>query len=478
MTQRAPFSNDPGVMGMLGSLALSVVRPGAPTLALRSLRWQRDLQRLGVRLAYPVVHDAGMLLAAPSDQLAIGPRASVASLSRVPGGQELTAGYEALIGELANSEAAHRARTFRLSDDMIAVVLSKILGSISDNVSAEPPYPMQMVSDASLFERADGRLAELFSSMDRTFEWQSLAAVCKARLRILTMADALDLDTLRLLGVLGAEGVAGASVQVDLLAAMASPSANDVVNFSLDILPSVLESKTRPGLTMRAGEGFGGIGTRGSVDALVLSELAWDSDDFVRRVLDNEVLYYAKESVAEPAGRRHVLVVDASASMRGDREVFARGMALATAKKLVLESEDVSIRFFDSRLYEAHRSHGGKLPTAYVLSFAGEHGRNPSRVFSELVTALDIERAHDPREIVVHVFTHAALYIPRGLVQAIKQRARIGAVFILPSGGGALDLDYLDLLDAKWIIDHDTLAKRDARARKAKDILGEIGTRN
>jgi hypothetical protein len=77
----------------------------------------------------------------------------------------------------------------------------------------------------------------------------------------------------------------------------------------------------------------------------------------------------------------------------------------------------------------------------------------------------------------VYVFTHAALYIPRALVEAIKLRARIGAVFILPSGGGALDLDYLDLLDAKWIIDHATLAKRDARARKAKSILGEIGAK-
>jgi len=113
-----------------------------------------------------------------------------------------------------------------------------------------------------------------------------------------------------------------------------------------------------------------------------------------------------------------------------------------------------------------------------VLSFAGEHGRNPARVFSELVTALDIEKAHDPREVVVHVFTHAALYIPRALVQAMKLRARVGAVFILPSGGGELNLDYLDLLDAKWIIDHDTLARRDARARKAKDILGEIGAKS
>ncbi len=458
-------------VGLLGSLALSMVRPGSSTLAMRSLRWERDLDRLGLSIAFPIVHDVGMLLAAPPEQLAIGSRIALEPLLGVPGAREQLQEYEGLIRELSQCEAARRARTLRLSDDMIVVVLSKILGGAASAAGARPSYPLGMVADAAAFDALEERLLDLFRQMDRTFEWQGIASLRRARLKVLTVADALDLDTLRLLGVLGANGSA-ASVQVDLLAAMSSPSANDVVNFSLDILPSVLEAKRKPGLTTRAGEGFGGIGTRGTMDALVLTELAWDQEDFVRRVMDNEVLYYAKEAVAEPAGRRHVLVIDATASMRGDRAVFARGMALATAKKLLLEGEDVAFRFFDSRLYEPHRAQGGSLPTGQVLSFRGERGRNPARVFSELVTALDIERSRDPREVIVHVFTHAALYIPRTLVQALKQRAKVACVFILPSGG-QLDLDYVDLLDARWVIDHATLAQRDARAKRARDILGE-----
>jgi hypothetical protein len=156
--------------------------------------------------------------------------------------------------------------------------------------------------------------------------------------------------------------------------------------------------------------------------------------------------------------------------MRGDRQTFARGMAIATGKKLLLEGEDVAFRFFDSRLYELHRARNGQLPTAYVLSFKGERGRNPARVFAELATDLDIQRHRDPRSPVVHLFTHAALYIPREMVQAVRNHANIAAIFILPSGG-KLDLDYLDLLNGHWVVDHATLAEREARASAAKSIL-------
>ena len=47
----------------------------------------------------------------------------------------------------------------------------------------------------------------------------------------------------------------------------------------------------------------------------------------------------------------------------------------------------------------------------------------------------------------------------------------------MPSGG-SLDLDYLDLLDSHWVVDHETLKSQGARADKARDILGQIGARD
>ncbi|MEQ9318578.1 MAG: hypothetical protein RIF41_05440, partial [Polyangiaceae bacterium] len=320
------------------------------------------------------------------------------------------------------------------------------------------------------FERLrEQRLTQLYKSVDRSFERETIAAIAGARLLILTLTDSLDLDTLRLFGMVGlSEG--GALAQVELLNSLETPEANDVVNFSLEILPSVLETKAKPAASTVAAFGYSGLGRRGSIDNMVLTELAWDDQELSRRIIDNEVLYYAREQQHEEEGREHLLLIDASASMRGDRATFARAMALATGKKLLLEGEDVAFRFFDSRLYEPHHAQRQDLPTAHILSFKGERGRNPARVFTELVTVLDLSRRHGEPPV-VHLFTHAALYIPRDIVQQVRNLAQIAAMFILPSGG-KLELDYLDMLNAHWVVDHSILSGGgEQRAEAARNIL-------
>jgi hypothetical protein len=465
--------NDPAIAGPLGSLALSCVRPHSSSLALRAIRWSEGLERLGVVLPFCLVHDVGLLFAAPREQLIIAPRVPPESLAtRQRDIARLAEAYRVVLAELGESEAARRAAQLKMTDDVIIVVLSRLLGTVAARTPIPPAYRSSLAIDATLFDDLEAQLPILFAAARREFEAAALGALEAGRLFVLTMADALDLDTLRLFGMLGSEASAGALAQVDLLAALESPEANDIVNFSLEILPSVLETKTRPAAGTSASHGYSGLGTRGSIDSLVLTELAWDDLELVRRIADNEVLYFAREQSRDEQKRIHYLLVDASASMRGDRQTFARGMAIATGKKLLLEGEDVAFRFFDSRLYELHRARNGQLPTAHLLAFRGERGRNPARVFAELATDLELARHRDPRSPIVHLFTHAALYIPREMVQAVRKSAHLAAVFILPSGG-RLDLDYLDLLDAHWVVDHATLAHGAARADAAKSILGE-----
>src|SRR6185503_1348685 len=117
---------DPAVTGPLGSLALSFVRPRTPTLALRALRWHRDLARLGVTIPLALVHDLGLLLACPNEQLEIKPRANAGELLSARGrpGTDLSAEYGALIREVAQSEAARRSGALQMPDDVVVVLLA------------------------------------------------------------------------------------------------------------------------------------------------------------------------------------------------------------------------------------------------------------------------------------------------------------------------------------------------------------------
>jgi len=470
----AELASTPSVAGPVGSLALSVVCPRAPTLALRALRWHQDLQRLGVVLPLFVAHDVGLLLACDNDQLDLGPRVPVEPLlAQVGGDAREFAAYSKIIEEIATSEAARRSRMLRMGDDLVVVLLARLLGTVAERIAEPPSSQASVPLDVQVVERLEPQLPQLFQTVQRGCEVATLRALAEQRLLLLTLVDALDLDTLALFGLVGGDVSAGAMAQVDLLSVLGAPEANDVVDFSLEILPSVLEAKARPGSSSHAAFGYAGLSRKGSIDSLVLTELAWDELEMMRRLIDDEVFYYSREQARDEARRVHYVLIDASASMRGDRATFARGMAVASAKQLLLAGEDVVFRFFDARLYEPHATRNGQLPVAHVLSFKGERGRNPGKVFRELVGQLEISALRDARQPIVHLYTHAALYIPRETVAALSRLAHVAAIFMLPSNG-ELHLDYLDLLDAYWVVDHQALSSRNTRAKEARRILGAL----
>jgi hypothetical protein len=474
MPVSSALESDPAVVGPLGGLLLSCVRAAMPMMVVRTLKWHRDLARLGIHLPLFLVHDVGLLYAAPREQLELGARGGADAVAlRTPRLPELVGVYRGVIGEIAQSQASARARSMRLNDDLVVVILARVLGSLVQRSAARSPYAATIPFDPEIVRDLDSQLERLYGATTRSFEVAILDALARARLHVLTLADALDLDTLRLLGMLGPESTAaGALAHVDLLAAISSPEANDIVNFSLELLPSVLETRRAHAMGTHAVHGYAGIGTKGSIDSLVLTELAWDQEEFTRRMLDSELLYYTREQAHDEARRLHYVVIDASASMRGDRQVFARGLAIALGKKLQLAGEEVWMRFFDSRLYDVQRPRAGQLPAAYLLGFKGERGRNPARVFAQLATEIALLRARDQRDPVVHLITHAALHVPRPLVQEVRRQAHLFGVFILPSGG-TLDLEYLDLLEGYAVVDHATLQQRSARAAAAAKIVDE-----
>jgi hypothetical protein len=469
---------DPAIAVPLGGLWLSAVSTDAPTLLVRAALWWRDLGRLGVQVPFFVVHDFGLLVTAPPAQIVIGARPGLeAHLAPTPKLRELWAAYRALVTELAAGEMSQSAGALKLGDELVVVLLARVLGALAASVSEGGDRPLAVTPlplDPALFQDLGRELPRLFAAVPRQVEVRFLEALIAGRLRLLTLVDALDIDTLRLLGLFGGDASgAGALAQVDLLAALSNPAASDVVNFSLELLPSVLETRKTKATGTHAENGYGGVGRRGTIDSLVLTELVWDDEEFARRMFGGELLYFTREHAPDEAKRLHYVVIDASASMRGDREVFARGLAMALCKKLQLAGEEVWLRFFDSRLYEVQRPRRRtQLPAAWLLGFKGERGRNPARVFSQLATELALLRTREAREPVVHVITHSALHVPRALVAEVRRQAHLFGVFIVPSGA-TLDLAWLDLLNGYAAVDP-TMLNRQTRKATATKIVGEM----
>ncbi len=469
-------------------MALSHARSDSPMALVRAAAWSNTMGRFGVHLPLFIVHDIGLILTSSRrGGLELGGREP--ALQAIGAGSELRGllqDYEALLETLVASEVAERAGQLRLRDDLVAVLLTRVLGEsyhrFPDRAKGVGWEPLPL--DPTRYIDAD--VPARYREFDRRDLQDLLRFVNGQRLQIYTSLEQIDLDTLRLLGVFqgGASLMSAGALEIgaqagvdliDLYNVFRSAEANDVVTFSLELLPSVLETKRSSAAQTFAVDGYASIERRGQLDALVLSEFAYDDDLFERKVVDDELYYYGRERERDEVRRLHLILVDSSASMRGQRQVFARGLALALAKKFTLAGDEVWLRFFDSRLYDLQKVTAGDLAAPYLLCFRSERGRNYGKVFRQLALELRRMRGSDKRDVALYIITHGQCHIPVEVVQQLRRDAYLYGIFILPSS--TMRIDYLDLLHRAQVVDAGTLASRKGRRDRALEIVADAGVR-
>ncbi|MBL8678336.1 MAG: hypothetical protein JNK05_04180 [Myxococcales bacterium] len=459
-----------------GSLALCCAHAATTTLGTRPLGWYNSLCRLGIIVPFFVVHDMGAILLGAQPPFAVRPQVQSDPAFGVNDTDKikLLDLYSKLLVEVAGTEVAALSSKAAVEDAVVTTVLARALSPVSDRWKGQRAFE-PVVPNAEILTVTLSMLAQGWNSVERRVEIDYLRHLVAHRLPLLLALEQIDLDTLELLRMFGRDaGALPETELVDLLNVFSSPDANDVVNFSLDILPSVLETRRGGGQQVFSVDGYSGVVTNGSLDSLVLTEMANDDDLFDQRFMENEMLYYAHEAQMKPPPRVFQILVDASASMRGARAVFARGLAIALAKKMTLLGFDANVRFFDSRLYEPLRvrRHGrnanAPMHVAGILTFKGEHGRNYARVFSQF--ASDLDRMRDRVSITAYIITHAECHVPAELVRRIRDHAELYGVFMLPSRG-ALELDYLTMLTGHEVVTEQALRDKSARASRAISIV-------
>jgi len=446
----------------LATLIYSQVLPALPADAITAAAWWNQVARLGFPLPLVVVHDFGLVLTA---QRRGGLRQVRRDLGRVPAP---VGRYQALLARVAASEAVTELGAAPLRDDMLAVILARVLGDVYLRWAPRGVVPAELPASSPIYDFDRDTLAR---AHDPGWALAFVQRLVDHERGVLARLDQIEAGALRLLGLFSAEG--GAADLGDLYQLLGSGTgATDVVDFSLQLLPSLLETKRRPSAQRFSIDGYASVERRGNVDALLPGELAHDEDVFVQKALSDDLLFYGHERQNEATRRLHVLLVDASASMRGAREIFARGLALALAKKLSLLGGDVWLRFFDSRLhakFDLGRTARRDLPR--FLAFRSERGRNYARVFSDLAIELGRLVRDEGRQVAVTFITHGACHIPVNTVETLAGLAHLTGVFVLPSQ--PLDLEYLPRLHRVQVVTAASLARPADKRRRALEIIDE-----
>ncbi|HEX7599762.1 MAG TPA: hypothetical protein VF518_16210 [Polyangia bacterium] len=444
----------------LATLAQAGVPSEESGAGVQAVAWWNGLARLGLELPLVVVHDLGFLLTRP------GERARLAAQPGLPDGPATA--YRGFLQEVARSPSLLALDRAPLRDEIVAILLARLLADAHRLWVASPggvrsSGPLPLVSPC--YSRPVREWAEDWDTrwvgafVDRVFE---------QRLGILARLDQLDLQPLRLLGYFS-PGVDALDL-AGLYQLFAAPRGTTALDFCLDLVPAVLETRQRGAPQRFAIDGYASVERRGPIDALLSSELAHDPEVFAIKALSDELLYYGHDRPRDERRRVHGILIDGSASMRGVREVFGRGLALALAKKLSLMGRSVWLRFFDSRMHRRVPGaglHGADLP--YLLCFRSERGRHYARAFDDLLLELQAEAPHD---LSLTIITHGQCHIPRTTVARLARLASLYGVFILPPPDFALD--YLPLLHGHQLVTAASLARPADSRRTALALVDAV----
>jgi hypothetical protein len=379
--------------------------------------------------------------------------------------------YRKLLGALAGSEAAATLSAGPVRDETVAVVLARLFKDVC--LRSAGTHRVESASLPLSSPLYGESLETLSARLDLTADITFLQRLGETDRRLLVLLDQTDLESFHLLDLFAGRVTGAMPDLADLFHLVATPGLADVVRFALELVPSVLETKRRGAVQRFSVDGYAALERRGQPDNLLPSELAYDPDVFTQKALLDELLYYGHERQQEGGRFLQIVLCDASASMRGRREVFARGLTLALCKKLSLLGSEVWVRFFDSRLHEKlELSSGARRVLPKLLSFRSERGRNYSRVFSDLAAEVARLRREEGRQVVVTFLTHAECHIPTSLVKDLAKDARLYGVFVLPSR--PVSLAYLPYLAGHQIVTAEVLAEAPAKRRRALEIVEEV----
>ena len=437
------------------------------------------MHRLGIHLPLFIIHDLGMIFSCIEHKESIEIDARLASAALNQNHESALRMYATTLQTMANTGVAKRLSRMKLSNQLLSIVLIRVLSDFF-NLWKEPTKSLattEISIDLQRWSSLDSN--KLFSSYNNDALWGLLELLQEWSMRLLTSVELFNIDTFKLMGLFegkrssGQESLERHVDSIDVLNTFENSSAADIVDFSLDLLPSIMETRRSQAAQTFAMDGYSSLERIGSIDSMMLSELAYDDEIFEQKMIFNELFYFGHEKQKTIEKSLHYVLLDSSASMRGKRQVFGRGLALALLKKLMLKGEEVWFRFFDSVLYECFRDLSkAKSPLPYILSFKSEHGRNYEKVFRKVLAEISTLRRKHGRKITVYIVTHGQCHIDTFLVDQLSRMATLYGIIILPSTD--MTLDWVQGLEHSQVVSEDSFKTKAKRTHRALHIVDDI----
>lgn len=449
----------------LASLSLAAFPAPQPLRLAAALTWHNELVRLGRALPLFVTHDLGCLLSGePLPLLAQPPQA------------DRRAAYHALIAELAQSPTLHQFIGLQLPPFLLAVAISRCLpASLFDLLDALPP-----LSPISVAETSPSHLSIALSMPPPRFALACADRLVARRTTVWALADLLDVPVFQcaLMALSSSAGHRGdrltetPELLPELLCLFEKPEATEIAAFSLGLVRELAERHPTPNAQSYPLGGLASLQRHGSLDSLLPSELALDPELFLLRLLDHESLFHGREQLPDESPAAMQVLVDVSASMRGLRQIFGRGLALGLLQQLTAHRHPVSLRFFDGRLspplpYQANKARA----TFSLMSHRGTRGQHYARVFADLLAELRQPPPLPPQQptAAVHIITHGGCHIPRPTLQALAERCQLHVTYLLPTG--PVQTDALPLFTSHQIVTAQHLRSPVTQRQHALDLL-------
>ncbi len=258
----------------------------------------------------------------------------------------------------------------QVSDAVLAVILARLVEGLElPNEYGVPTGPAGIVFTQALsneLEHAD--VAQIWRGipLNKRPDWGNLLPP-EALARIESNLLALNREEIRFMVRFGPPLSGGPDPRdlMDILALTGLPrAARFALSQTIKLLPRVSSTQTVGGIQIYPKGGYEGLARKGSLDNLLLTELAWPDEIFLHRVLNHEALYYGRERPRERRRELAYLVVQLGWGLGGDGQVIARALVLALAQAMRQRGYEV--------LYSIA---GSELTEPSVLNKPGQVGR-------------------------------------------------------------------------------------------------------